>query len=1560
MSTTSDSLQALFANLKPRQSPSSAATNTSATSQPRSSNQDRRAFDSSALQSTPISPSTSFSPGAPDASSLSRSNMPSPLPADEAGGTDRARNLLSLLKFSQPELGGSTARDDTLHSGPGSQLASGKLPSAQHEVIQRGISSSNPAVNVMTSSFSPFIRGGGSTYSASPAQVDNTPTVEAGNTFSENPQDALLRLLNRGQSLNNQANESVDVKSTEQEISKTPIGNLQQVTTDSTAESSHSLPLQSEEPSNRVSPVRMFGSTKSRENTPFEATTVGDVSMPQDNKPIFTYTNPFEALNVSRRQPLRTRASSSRSGSPALALSQRNGMEDVGNDKRESDKGSPEPGSTRRKLKPRAPFRPKGLPPFEVNPEVKSSVVESPVEHAKSGYDNALSSVEIKEENPASDAGVDVLAVQLQETAIGTTPQSEKEAKVDDLENGPTLEPHRNGEQASKENGDQGQDAWESADESHIRDQPERVVSVYNFPIKPFVSITMNESLKSNVGVRNDGVMEISRLKKEFDQLDRTLVTATSKYITYALVRSGGLRIIRQEDGSDRQVFKNSHDRIFNVSLCTTAMIAVPSEEQAVLAIGVSGSVYYATISREGSDFFEADMLESESLVFPPFPHGDENTAGGTLKTRAKKSSRHPEFFAIARGKAIHLVWPATAMSSKYGVNGTDRTVDMEKFYKDRSLKISTGKAGKDFTFSEDDSLIVSLDKMGRLRFWDIRLLVEESNATASKVQPVEIRTPLLTLSTASPAEKSWPTSVLFIDKLRPYPKGVALRYVLVGLKQNHTLQLWDIALGKAVQEINFPHEGETDGICSVCYHPPSGIIVVGHPTRNSIYFIHLSAPRYMLTPMTQAMYIERVAAGDSGLPKLDSTACMSGIREMSFASKGQLRSLDLLSMLHSMGASTESSGSPLFELYVVHSRGVTCLNIRKDDLGWSSESKVLHPIDAVEEGHISLRDLRLGTMVNESGKSNGLPNDVQPPPKSTNKGPSKNFMESIELPSTVSDGVEAAAKATVKGASNDSSLGDTLNEGTPTEAKRKKKRSAAIGTNTSQVTKEVITPPETSSPPVSPPKTIPTDQAQQSHNKSIPETSARGTNMSHSVPTPRVEGSEAVSIGISGDWLDKEMKKIENGVNSEFRKELNNLYRNIENDRNVQDSAAVARQEAVLRLISTTLSTNVEKSLGRMVVAQIQQIVVPAISSVTTQAISVQAGDSIARVLHQMIPHELSTHLPVAINSALQNPQFIRTVTESVSQKIAATVEVQIVDLLRNSITPAFKSLAASAAEKPVAEVEKRFNSQIRQLEAERRSDNAKVEQMSEVLQGVAETLRAMSDAQVAFQGQILKDRRQFAQISEQAAATTPRATATMRQTPAPAAPPPTQPKTKEELELEEIGELMNGGQYEEGSIKWLQSAQQVELFDKLFSRFTPDYLATDVSPLVAFSVGVTVANSLTTNTAHRLDWINAALDAVDLQVNLISFLLPAFSASVANKLDLFQDPEIADLAQHAPALLNSVIQKLENFYMQTAEKNSSDPILRVIPPLTHKARAMKASLLNEGEPASLGGYYR
>jgi hypothetical protein len=378
----------------------------------------------------------------------------------------------------------------------------------------------------------------------------------------------------------------------------------------------------------------------------------------------------------------------------------------------------------------------------------------------------------------------------------------------------------------------------------------------------------------------------------------------------------------------------------------------------------------------------------------------------------------------------------------------------------------------------------------------------------------------------------------------------------------------------------------------------------------------------------------------------------------------------------------------------------------------------------------------------------------------------------------------------------------------------------------------------------------------------------------------PEMEATkgEKVSVGISGDWLNREVKKIEQGVAREFRKELNSLYTNFQNDRIAQDSSATARQEAVLRLISSTLTNNVEKTMAHIIGVQISQIVVPSITTVTSTVLQAQVGDAVAKTLQYSMPRELNAQLPTAIAAAIATPQLHRMISENVGHHVTKAIESQLTGMINNVIIPTFKQYTAVAAQEAASKVETELMAEIRTLEANRLRDASRMEKFGQIVEGMAETLQTMSETQIAFQSQIAHGNQQLVLATESTHSR--QVSAAPSPLPAPLAlPAAVSQKSKEEVEYDEISQLMQDGKYEEGSIKWLHSssAQQVALFDTLFVRFTPEYLATDVSALVAFSIALTVGGSLQTNTSQRLEWILAAFNAIDITVRLTCNLVSA-----------------------------------------------------------------------------------
>lgn len=1054
-------------------------------------------------------------------------------------------------------------------------------------------------------------------------------------------------------------------------------------------------------------------------------------------------------------------------------------------------------------------------------------------------------------------------------------------------------------------------DSWESAEaeDNLTKEEEANAVKVYNFPMKPWTSITIKESVEPRPVFRPEAVMDIARLKKEFDHIDRTLVTASNNFIVYGMSKNGGFRIIRQDDGKDTRMFTETHDRIFNV-----VTSSAPADlQESIIGTGISGTVYWAMIKDGEVDNLEDDHLEVHGFAMPPTQSHDSESPGGVLKTRVRKSAGRPSFFAIGRGKYIHIIWPSVIMRS-YLKDGKNRIVDTEKYLAEHSLKVNTGKAGKDFVFSEDDTTIVSLDKAGRVKFWDVRTLAEtdsSGNPHPVHTRPIEIKEPILTFITTPPTEKSWPTSVLFVDKLRPYQRGGSLRYILVGMKQNHTLQLWDLALGKPVQEIHLPHSQDSDAVCSVLYHAATGMIIVGHPTRNSIYFLHLSAPRYYLPKsINQAEYMTKLANNDPTLVKPDSTAVVSGMREYSLENKGLLRSLDILPAPASSTVGGDSAA--LFELYAMHSKGVTCLTIRPADLGWSSDNKVIRPVDAENTKVVSIESIKEFPVV-PAPEPLEMPSAKVPAPTRIVPRPSPKEAGTKEVakkahqaePSARPSAPKPDDKPEKKDVSSNVGQGNIVAIEKPTKNKRRKANSTTDGSaGTSQSA-------QTS-------KAVVLDPLSNSRNGSVKTTVGA---------IPEVPDTQVVSRDLSEATLKNMESRISGELKQTFNASLDSLLQDIKLDRRTQNAVAKSEQEAVLRVVSSTLNDNIEVSLSKIVTNSIQKSVLPAISEVARVAVKEQLGSSMNSHLANNIPKELHKVLPDAITNALQQPQLLKLMSESLAKSVAFRVEEQFANLLHNVVTPAFTQLSAQTSQNAVVEIQRQVAGKIAALEQRHESDGMKINQLMKLVTGLTETVTSMAAAQTEFQGQFLRMQQH---ASEQRETTRQNQSATAASS---ALAGPVEEKTPQQLQyeamLEGVGEAMRDGAYETAIIRWLQSGLHQEFFENYFYKFNPAFVR-ELNPLLILSIGSAISAGMESQKVlERLAWLETILAVLQAHVNAQDIVSTNSHIIRSYILTLIQQEEVRE---HVPKIVAHYVTRLEHLFMVISNGNAQDPVLKRI----------------------------
>lgn len=587
--------------------------------------------------------------------------------------------------------------------------------------------------------------------------------------------------------------------------------------------------------------------------------------------------------------------------------------------------------------------------------------------------------------------------------------------------------------------------------------------------------------------------------------------------------------------------------------------------------------------------------------------------------------------------------------------------------------------------------------------------------------------------------------------------KGQALRYLVVGSKQNHTLQLWDLGLGKPVQEVNFPHENEMDAVCSVVYHPRTGILTVGHPTRNSVYLIHVSAPKYILpSGLTQADYIRRLADKDPTVPFPESTAIMSGMREISLSSIGQLRSLSVLSV--PMATVSSEEVETVLELYIMHSKGLTSLTLTRQDIGIGMDGRPIYPVNAEEAGRINVTDLKSPPPMEEvqaseisskseaeswrkSGKENGGENgkDVLPPnPKAQ---PAK--------PST------SPAQPSTSPAPTRKRWADMLN---PKPIDQSSTVTSALpATQVANV-----------------------DVAQAIDEPSISETQIKedvAPTSSRAVddPTKSIETSNGPSAASLAEALSEALAHI-------FDEKLDKLYTRIDQDKRVQDAAGAARQEAVLRLVSSTLGENVEKNLTRIIKANMVETIVPSISETIQGQLDSKLSTGLGKTLKSSLSQELNATLPSVVDKLLHDRNVIRSLSEFVQRELQAT--------LSNTIEKYIVDLSKDLENKTGRKTQTIIKEQIRPLETQQRNDSAKIDQLTSLTSELVETVKAVASTQSLLQREIaqiqtlLQQQPQSERVSSQAGPSEPRA-------------------VERDAEMDDIAGLMTTGKFEEGTIK-------------------------------------------------------------------------------------------------------------------------------------------------------------
>ncbi|KAK3044889.1 hypothetical protein LTS18_015129, partial [Coniosporium uncinatum] len=206
--------------------------------------------------------------------------------------------------------------------------------------------------------------------------------------------------------------------------------------------------------------------------------------------------------------------------------------------------------------------------------------------------------------------------------------------------------------------------------------------------------------------------------------------------------------------------------------------------------------------------------------------------------------------------------------------------------------------------------------------------------------------------------------------------------------------------------------------------------------------------------------------------------------------------------------------------------------------------------------------------------------------------------------------------------------------------------------------------------------------------------------------------------------------------VSAAIDKQIESLYRRFDDDKRATDAAASAKHDAVLRLVSATLTDNVEKSLSRIITANVRDTVLPKLTETISSTVERRMGEDLRSTVATAVAKEIRTALPQALSKALSEPDILNIISDLTASKVAQSVDTTV----RQHLTPSFSQIAQQSAQTVAGQVQARVGEALEKAEIQRQTDAAKIDQLTNITRSLSDMVTAMAKSQVDFQNQILQ----------------------------------------------------------------------------------------------------------------------------------------------------------------------------------------------------------------------------
>ena len=532
------------------------------------------------------------------------------------------------------------------------------------------------------------------------------------------------------------------------------------------------------------------------------------------------------------------------------------------------------------------------------------------------------------------------------------------------------------------------------------------------------------------------------------------------------------------------------------------------------------------------------------------------------------------------------------------------------------SIAVETGI--RDFAFSSDGSALAVVDHHGDILLW---ALCQDSDfadfyRTSRLKTKVTLSSP--TLKYSLPTDLN-PCSIQFLELGHDNNIASSTPLVLVGSSYNRRLHLINIGEGKLLQEIVLPsnaREKLPSQNLPLCYTKERQILTLGDTLSNSIYFFHLrSSPITTDVPTLQSDYIAHVAESE---PQSLSNEFSGGVppafdyvTELPFFHQHLLQTL-----------ATTPSIDAYLDVFTAHNNGFTMLSPDQEDIIPANYLEAKRaPIRTIPNPRLTRVDI-----ARESGPNTSTPKSLS----------RRSSVESLRSE-------RATRPVLAKRGSNEL---------------HKRKGKTPVQENILEPTPQQ--------------EAIPNEEREKS-----PEIPVSPVAIVDKPKTPPPVIAEKTGQGIENGTLAKEIETIlghalDQQCTFSLISELMTDERLLTEQKRLM-ATGDDRHESILRVVSSTLTTNVGKLLEQTVRHSIEKSILPTVTTTIKKSVDQQLNKTLSAPLEKALMKEMRGAVIEGIQKALLDNNDGAKFSDVLSTALSSEIESSLQNILPSAISSSF-----------------------------------------------------------------------------------------------------------------------------------------------------------------------------------------------------------------------------------------------------------------------------------------------